>query len=284
MTELPRLLPGVIALAEQAGRILAAEFTRPQSARGQGGRAPVDDEIEALLRPALLNILPAQWRGEESGHSPGPGNDLCWLVDPHDGTSAFLAGERGTAVSIALLRGGIPVLSVVHAPLPPDRGPDSIAWAEGMEHILRNGTPVTPNLEPAKLNKGEVVFVSHAAAEWPLGNGRAVQPARFVAMPSIAYRLARVAAGDSVAAVSLNAPCGWDYAAGHALLLGAGGGLLDEAGRPVTYTTSGISKVRRCFGGAPAAAAELAQRDWTRLREGQHLPRPRHPRRAPPPA
>jgi ADP-ribosyl-[dinitrogen reductase] hydrolase len=277
MTDLPSLLPAIIALAEQAGRVLAAEFTRPEGARSEGSHAPVDDEIEAFLRPALLNLLPALWRGEESGHSPGPkdgpGHELCWLVDPHDGTSAFLAGERGTAISIALLRGGLPVLGVVHAPLPPDRGPDSIAWAEGMDHILRNGHAVAARLEATKLTKGGIVFVSHAAAEWPLGNGRAVQPARFVALPSIAYRLARVAAGDGVAAVSLNAPCGWDYAAGHALLRGAGGDLLDEAGQGVTYTTSGISQVRRCFGGAPGAAAELAPRHWGRLREGPHLPR-----------
>jgi ADP-ribosylglycohydrolase/fructose-1,6-bisphosphatase/inositol monophosphatase family enzyme len=273
MIQIQNFLRPVIALAEQAGRMLAGEFTSPEGPRGEGGHAPVDDEIEAMLRSALLTLLPAAWRGEETGAAPGPGNDFCWLVDPQDGTSAFLAGERGTAISIALLRGGVPVLGVVHAPLPPDRGPDSIAWAEGMDQILRNGSLVTPNLEPAKLAKGEVVLVSHAAAEWPLGNGRSVDPARFVALPSIAYRLARVAAGDGVAAVSLNAPCGWDYAAGHALLRGGGGVLLDEAGRPVTYTTSGISQVRRCFGGAPAAASELAQRHWTHLREGQQLPR-----------
>jgi hypothetical protein len=36
----------------------------------------------------------------------GAGGPYCWLVDPHDDTSAFLAGERGSAVSIALLHKG----------------------------------------------------------------------------------------------------------------------------------------------------------------------------------
>jgi 3'-phosphoadenosine 5'-phosphosulfate (PAPS) 3'-phosphatase len=56
------------------------------------------------------------------------------VVDPHDGTSASLAGERGSSVSIALLRDGVPVLGVVHAPRSPDRGPDTI------DHLPRNGT------------------------------------------------------------------------------------------------------------------------------------------------
>jgi 3'-phosphoadenosine 5'-phosphosulfate (PAPS) 3'-phosphatase len=99
----------------------------------------VDDEIEAALRKQLLELLPARWRGEETGVLAGAGGPYCWLVDPHDGTSAFLAGEGGSSVSIALLRDGVPVLGVVHAPLSPDRGPDTIAWAEGLDHLLRTG-------------------------------------------------------------------------------------------------------------------------------------------------
>src|SRR6202035_5596768 len=100
---------------------------------------------------------------------------------------------------------------------------------------------------------------------------RAVAPACFVALPSIAYRLARVAAGDGVAAVSLNGPCGWDYAAGHALIRGAGGVLLDETGADVAYTVDGASSTRDCFGGAPRAARELAARDWRKVRDGERL-------------
>jgi myo-inositol-1(or 4)-monophosphatase len=132
------LLQSVIAAAEDAGRLLAAEFIRPGGPRGRGSHADVDDEMEALLRERLLRLLPARWLGEETGALVGPGGSWCWLVDPHDGTSAFLAGERGSAVSIALLREAIPVLGVVHAPFPPDRGADTIAWADGSDCLLRN--------------------------------------------------------------------------------------------------------------------------------------------------
>lgn len=262
------LLPAVVAAAEAAGRLLAAEFARPGGPRGAGSHADIDREIEVGLRDGLLELLPARWLGEETGADLGPGGADCWVVDPNDGTSAFLAGHRGSAVCIALLRGGVPVLGVVHAPLSPDRGPDTIAWAEGMDHLLRNGRPVAPRLARGALGPGSIVFLSQAAPEWPIGNGLAVEPARFVGLPSIAYRLARVAAGDGVAAVSLNGPCGWDYAAGHALVRGAGGVLFDEAGAEVRYTIGGRSSVRWCFGGAEGAVRALAARDWGAVRRG----------------
>lgn len=267
-TDLRTLLPAVVAAAEAAGRLLAAEFARPGGPRGAGSHADIDREIEVRLRDGLLELLPARWLGEETGADLGPGGAYCWVVDPNDGTSAFLAGHRGSAVCIALLRGGVPVLGVVHAPLSPDRGPDTVAWAEGMDHLLRNGQPVAPRLARGALGPGSIVLLSQAAPEWPIGNGLAVAPARFVGLPSIAYRLARVAAGDGVAAVSLNGPCGWDYAAGHALVRGAGGVLLDEAGAEVRYTIDGRSSVRWCFGGAEGAVRALAARDWGDVRRG----------------
>ena len=64
---LPDLLRHVIAAAEAAGRTLAEEFVRPDGPRGGGSHADVDDEIEATLRNRLLGLLPARWRGEETG-------------------------------------------------------------------------------------------------------------------------------------------------------------------------------------------------------------------------
>jgi ADP-ribosyl-[dinitrogen reductase] hydrolase len=82
------------------------------------------------------------------------------------------------------------------------------------------------------------------------------------------YRLARATAGDGMAAVSLNGPCGWDYAAGHALVRGAGGVLIDESGHEVTYTVDGSSYTGFCFGGAPRAVRILVTRDWPGVRDG----------------
>jgi len=86
-------------------------------------------------------------------------------------------------------------------------------------------------------------------------------------MPSIAYRLATAAAGDGVAAVSIVPVSAHDVVAGHAILRGAGGVLVDQVGEPITYESEAkFSKVStRCFGGAPQACAALVARDWGRV-------------------
>ncbi len=119
-----------------------------------------------------------------------------------------------------------------------------------------------------KANPRPVVFVSQSADRYSAANAACTRPARYIALPSIAYRLARVAVGDGLAAVSLNSPGAWDYGAGHALVRGAGGVLVNESGCEVHYTPQGSSSVHCCFGGSPAVVQELYPRDWASVLGG----------------
>jgi ADP-ribosylglycohydrolase/fructose-1,6-bisphosphatase/inositol monophosphatase family enzyme len=259
---LTAVLPFVIDLVQQAGDRLAAEFSRPNGPRFSNTEtSPIDTEIEVFLRERLTALLPARFVGEEEGAHPAEANGFCWVVDPHDGTRAFLEGRRGSAISVALLRDGTPVLGVVFAPTSPDRGPDMIAWAEG-GGITRNGVAVRTDLSRGSLTADDVVLLNHGAGQRPLWSSAACSPARFMPLPSIAYRLARVAVGDGVATVTLRPVNAHDIAAGHALLTAAGGILVAEDGVPVTYGTHGDSRPFACFGGAPAAVAVLRTRKW----------------------
>lgn len=260
----PALAAAVVA-ARAAGEILRREFHWPGGPRGQGSQADSDGEAERVIRERLHATGDWPYRRGALGEAPGADSSHLWLVDANGDTEAYLRGHRGTAVAIAALRDGVPVLGVVHAFSYPDGDGDLIAWAEGCD-LTRNGRIVRTDLSRAFLypvrNPPPVVFVSYDADRAPAANAECVRPARYVAIPSIAYRLARVAAGDGVAAVSLDSPRGWNYAAGHALLLAAGGELVDEDGKAVVYARDGGSSVRRCFGGAPGVAAALARRDW----------------------
>jgi fructose-1,6-bisphosphatase/inositol monophosphatase family enzyme len=267
MNDLPRaVLADVIAAVHDGGRMLAAEFSRPEGPRGGEHKAPIDLEIELMLRPRLLALIPGRFIGEEDGTIEAPAGshhaDYAWAVDPQDGTKAFGEGRRGSAVSVGLLHRGVPVLGVVFAPTSPDRGPDMIAWADGCSAILRNGAPVTHDLTQMDLAPGAIVLLNHTSGLRPMTASIRVAPAGFVPMPSIAYRLARIAVGDAVATMSLNTISALDYAAGHALLRGAGGVLTDGAGRAVTYTDLGDSEAVGCFGGAPKAVAAMLGRTW----------------------
>jgi ADP-ribosylglycohydrolase/fructose-1,6-bisphosphatase/inositol monophosphatase family enzyme len=267
------ILPTVIELVREAGAQLAAEFSRPDGPRSSDtDTSPIDTEIELFLRDLLTTLLPARFVGEERGVLAAEANGYCWVVDPHDGTRAFLEGRRGSAISVGLLRDGVPVLGVVYAPTSADRGPDMIAWAEGGT-LTRNGDPVNVDLSRRTLTAGDVVFLNHGAGQRPVWNSAACAPARFMPLPSIAYRLARVAVGDGIATVTLRPVNAHDIAAGHALLIAAGGVLVAEDGVPVTYGTDGDSRPFACFGGAPDAVAVLRSRAWRGATEPRRAPR-----------
>lgn len=236
------LLPHVVGAVTEAGAMIRADFHRQGGPRGAHGHAPIDTVVEALLRDRLRTIHACSWRGEETGSIREDGTDV-WVVDPQDGTTDFLAGRRGSAISVALLRDGRPVLGVVYAPLAPDDDGDLFAWAEG-ERLTRNDQPV---VRPMGGQEPPVVALNADAADYALHNHLALPGLRIRALPSPAYRLALAAAGEVDAAISLTrglAP--WDVAGGHALLLGAGGVLVDRDGRSVSYADGAIDG---CIGG-----------------------------------
>jgi len=267
-------LDPVIAAVEAEGLRLRAEFYRAEGPRGRRGTCPADREIEERLRSVLQSLFNANFCGEELESVAGTEAGYAWLVDPHDGTFEFMAGRRGSAISVALVRNGVPVLGVVHAPDPPDRGPDTIAWAEGAGPIRRNGVPLKTDLSREGLGQGKYVWATASSALRPLTWSRAVVPARYVAMPSVAYRMARIAAGDGVATVSIHPVSEYDVAAGMALVRAAGGIALDAQGQEISLKGSSTNRITGCFAGAPGAARQLARFDWASLeQEPRHEPR-----------
>jgi len=249
-----KVLREVVMAVEEEGRALRAEFHLPDGPRGRRGNAPIDTEIEERLRAKLQALVPCRFAGEETGVSPAPAashEEWLWLVDPHDGTYEFLQGRRGSAISVCLLKNRKPVLAVVCSPLSPDRGWDTIAWVEGAG-LTRNGAPVEGDFSSAP----QIVWASASAVLRPQSFALAARPARFAAMPSIAYRLARVAAGDGIATLSTHGINEYDFAAGLAMVTAAGGVCIDAEGKPLALEGDPERRVSGCFAGQ----AEAAQR------------------------
>src|SRR5205807_886666 len=109
--------------------------------------------------------------------------------------------------------------------------------------------------------------VARRPARRPETWSSAVFPARYVALPSIAYRLARVAAGDAVATLSIHGVAEYDIAAGLALIKAAGGAMLDAEGREAVLAGDSAARLSGCFAGAPQAAQQLSWFDWKKLED-----------------
>ena len=264
------LLPAIIAAVEHVASILRAEFHRPGGPRRDGDKAPIDAELEWLLRERLLAAHDCAWLGEETAARGSMEGD-AWVVDPLDGTAAFLEGRRGSAISVALLRNYQPVLGVVLAPLAPDDGGDLIAWAEGLP-VTRNGAGVGP-AEP----QGFVTLgLNTHSADRALRNHDAWPGMRIRSLPSPAYRLALAAAGELDAAASFTSGLkSWDIAGGHALLIGSGRVLVDGRGNPIDYRQQSFDG---CVGGAAGAVRQvLERRPASGKAEPRRGARPRRP-------
>ncbi len=258
-TTLPPILPDVIELMERAGALMAAEFGRLDGPRFSDPTHRHRPRSNCSLRDRLIALLPARFVGEEAGVLAATANGFCWVVDPHDGTRAFLEGRRGSAVrSLCWIRARRCWAWCM-------RPPALIAVRHDLlgrgRPITRNGAPVKVDLSRRELTATDVVFLNHGAGQRPVWNGTACAPARFMPLPSIAYR-SPGRCWRRHRHVTLRPVNAHDIAAGHALLTAAGGVLLAEDGVPVTYGEEGDSRPFACFGGAPAAVATLLTRTW----------------------
>ncbi len=242
------ILPQVITAVEAAGAMIRAEFHRPGGPRGTTHKAFVDTEVELFLKNTLTALHPASWLGEETDCHEIDGSDT-WIVDPHDGTADFMNGLRGSAVSVALLRDGHPVLGVVFSPTAPDDKGDMISWTQGTE-LTRNGRAVKPEATIGN----PVIALNADAADHALPNHVAFGEARVRALPSPAYRVALAAVGEVDAAMSLvTSLSSWDIAGGHALLTAAGKAIVQLDGRELSYDSDS-------FYGFVAGSADVVRR------------------------
>ena len=258
-----------IKAARAAGDLLRADFHRPLGPRGEYDKAPADTEAEQVIRGILLGGV-GDWGflGEETGSVPGTPGAPIWVVDPNDGTRDYIKGRRGSSVSIAVVWNRRPVLGVVHPFGYPDDAGSIYAAAVGREGVFKNGAPVAARL-PDRLCESDVVLVSGGGDRAARANLECTQPARVMCIPSIAHRLAKVAAGEAAATTSLYSPKTWDFAAGHCLILAAGGAVLDQHGQPPTYDDAAEGWAPRLFAGSESVARELSARPWDKAFQSQ---------------
>ena len=241
--ELQRLLAAVERIARQAGELILEVYAGDFVVRGKADESPVtvaDERAEALITTALQALTPS-WPvvAEEAagrGECPVVG-DTFWLVDPLDGTREFVARNGEFTVNIALVVRGEPLLGVVYVPVQDTMyaGAASLgAWVERGGQRLAISCRHLPD-EGATL----------LGSRWH-GNDAAVQAwvqdkrvgARITAGSSLKFGL--LAEGRADLYPRFGRTMEWDTAAGHALLVAAGGRVVDLQGRPLWYGKPGF--------------------------------------------
>lgn len=219
--------------ATAAGELALSFWKKAPEAWDKGGGAgPVSEAdlaVNALLEEKLRGARPDYgWLSEESADDPARlAASATFIVDPIDGTRAFLNGDGGFSHALAVAREGEIVAGVVHLPV---HGLTYSATVDGP--ALLNGKPLQPGTRAAL--EGASVLTSKLSddpAHWRDG-----PPAyRRSFRPSLAWRLCLVAEGKFDATISLRKAWEWDIAAGSLIAERAGLRATDQRGAPLRF-------------------------------------------------
>lgn len=198
----------------------------------KAGGSPVtnaDLRVDQLLRERLGAARPDYgWLSEETADDAARLSvRRLFVVDPIDGTVAYMKNRPWWAVSIAVVEDGRPVAGVVHAPTLKE----TYAAQKGAGATL-NGLPIqasdVADIEDCAM-LGDAQMFLHSA--WP----RKWPSMKIETRNSIAYRMCLVASGAFDAAVALSAKNEWDLAAADLICEEAGALVTDHRGRAFIY-------------------------------------------------
>jgi myo-inositol-1(or 4)-monophosphatase len=222
----------LIAAAREAGALAMTFFRGPLRSWPKGVDSVVseaDIAVDELLGRRLRAARPEYgWLSEETADSEERlSRRRVFVVDPIDGTRAYIAGREEWTVSLAVVEAGRPVAAALHAPVL-----EEMFSAVAGQGAWRNGAALHVPFRDG---------LSGVRIAGPLRHARALAKAagvpadsvRFV--PSLAYRLALVAADAVDVALASSGAHDWDLAASDLLVHEAGGRLVDRDGGMLHY-------------------------------------------------
>lgn len=216
-----------------AGSIAMEYFGKdPRSwEKAKGDPVSVADlAVNQFLSEQLRDARPDYgWLSEESEDEPERlKKERVWVVDPIDGTRAFLRGDTDFAVAVALLEANKPVAGVVYAPATGDffaAVKDTGAQLNGLPLVIDGRT----DPEGMRMLGEESFFGSKRLwpIPWPKMHYRRIN--------SFALRLAFIADNRCDAAITIRPKADWDLAAADLILTEAGGRCVDNTGADLVY-------------------------------------------------
>lgn len=240
------LLDELTSVVSRASAAVLAARARTLDPRLKADRTPVtlaDHVAEAVILEGLARVLPGvSVVSEEAMGAALPANlsGEFVLVDPLDGTRELIAGRDEFTINLALVNAGRPRLGIIAAPA------QGLVWrgieAKGAERLrLAPGAPAhaaeqriairTRRHPPA----GLVAAVSRSHFDSRTESFLARLPIAQRLVCGSAVKFCQVAEGTADVYPRLATTCEWDVAAGHALVVAAGGSVVAPDGTPLGY-------------------------------------------------
>jgi 3'(2'), 5'-bisphosphate nucleotidase len=245
MTELDvsHYMKTLTAITEEAGRAIMEIYNSNFATRTKQDLTPVT-EADVAAEQEILPALAKHWPGipviSEEQAAAGLAPDIAdtfFLVDPLDGTKEFISRNGEFTVNIALIKNGHPVLGIVYAPALGENFYGEVGTGAATRS---NGSAWQKIAVRAASDEGLCVVASRShrddATEQYL---KKLKVKDFTAAGS-SLKFCRVAQGRADLYPRFGRTMEWDTAAGHAVLLAAGGSVTTLAGAPLAYGKSGL--------------------------------------------
>lgn len=217
-------------LSGEAGRIAMRFFGKQPRQWTKSGDSPVSEADIAVNRFLFRELTSARpeygWLSEETECSSGYLADRpTFVVDPIDGTRAFLQGRSTWCISIAVVVAGRPVAGVLECPAKEEH-----YAALHQKGAFLNASPLVPAAPPSRPRIAGPKSMINAM---PRDLRFAIRPHPYI--PSLAYRLAMIASGRIDATFVKPNAHDWDLAAADLILEEAGGSIIDSSGERLVY-------------------------------------------------
>lgn len=224
-------------MAAASGEVLKRYFRSSLSVERKADSSPVtraDREAEAVMRTLIETHFPEHGIiGEEMGEA-FTGAAYQWVLDPIDGTRAFLAGYPTFTTLIALVQNGVPILGIIDQPISGERwvGMTGSVTKQGDSPLKVRGADM---LGDAVLATTSIDYFTPSQAE---SFGKLRKNCANCALGGDAYAYAMLASGqvDVVVDAGLKP---YDFCALVPVIQGAGGVITDWSGDPVTLDSDG---------------------------------------------
>lgn len=242
--------------ARAAGRIALRYWNHAPKTWEKGDQGPVteaDIAVNDMLKATLRAARPDYgWLSEETPDDAARLQcDHVFIIDPIDGTRAFIAGERNFSHSLAVAYRGQVVAGVVYLP-----AKDQIFTASLDGPALCDGQAITPT--QSLLSDDPRILTPKANLDGDFWEGPAPLFRRSF-RTSLAYRLCLVAQGRHDGMMSFRNTWEWDIAAGSLIASRAGAKVTDGRGQPLRFN-SASPHTAGVLAAGPALHSELVAR------------------------
>lgn len=230
----------LVELVRAAGRRILTHYGGETGVTLKADQSPLTDadrsshhQVTEGLRQRWPECPILSEEGAEIAYEKRRRWQTFWLVDPLDGTKEFLRCNGEFTVNIALIVSKQPVFGVVGVPVTQTvylGGPERGAWRETSDGMR---VPIRCSQRTAGERLTVVGSRSHGSPE--MADFLKHLPVKDLLAVGSSLKFCRVAEGEADVYPRFGPTMEWDTAAGHAVVIGAGGHVVDSHGRPLRY-------------------------------------------------